>query len=99
MNSGKVLFYLPVVVYLNCKKYVQLGNDSQKISVLVYMSSEKYVQFGNNSLKISVITYMNPEKYIEFGNRNLVYMNFEKVSFSFSQCELLKNLYGQEVVF
>ena len=53
MNSAKVLFYLPVVVYLNCKKYVQLGIDSRKISVLVYMSSEKYVQFGNNSENIS----------------------------------------------
>ena len=66
MNSEKVLFYLSVVVYLNCEKYFQLGNNSQKISVLV--------QFDNNSLKISVLTYMNSEKYIEFGNRILLYL-------------------------
>ena len=30
MNSAKVLFYLPLMVYLNCEKYVQLGNNSWK---------------------------------------------------------------------
>ena len=79
MNS--ILFYLSVVVY-SSEKYAQLGNNSGKISVVVYMNSEKYVQFDNNSLEISVLIYMNSEKYIEFGNRNLVYMNFDKVSFS-----------------
>ena len=88
MNSEKVLFYQSVVVYLNCEKYVQLSNNSHKISVLVYMSSEKYVQFGKNSLKISVLVFMNSEKYIEFGNRILVYMNFEKVFFCFGRCGL-----------
>lgn len=37
---------------------------------------------------------MNSEKYVEFGNRILVYMNSEKVSFSFGRRELWKSLYG-----
>ena len=88
MNSEKVLFYLSLVIYVNCEKYVYLGNNSQKISVFIYMSSEKYVWFGNNSLKISVLIYMNSKKYIEFGNRIVACMNFEKVIFNFGRCEL-----------
>ena len=63
MNSEKV--YFSISVYMHCEKYVQLGNNSRKISVLVYMNNEKYVQFDSNSLKIPVLVYVNSEKCIE----------------------------------
>ena len=46
---------MSVVVYMTCEKYVQLDDNSQKISVLVYMNPVKFVQFDDNSLKMSAL--------------------------------------------